>query len=79
VLLASGELQRLAASRVRHCDRAMILSDMAAGRIACTRTGGPLLHCGLLFADFNSIVTLCYVRSEIVTILKESHLPLLVF
>jgi Transposase DDE domain len=43
VLLASGELQRLAASLVRHCDRAIILSDMEAGRIACTRIGGPLL------------------------------------
>jgi hypothetical protein len=39
VLLASGELQRLAASLVRHCDRAIILSDMAAGRIVCTRIG----------------------------------------
>jgi hypothetical protein len=39
VLLASGELERLAASLVRHCDRAIILSDMAAGRIVCTRIG----------------------------------------
>jgi hypothetical protein len=36
VLMASGELDRLAASLVRH-------SDMAAGRIACTHIGGPLL------------------------------------
>lgn len=43
VLLASGELERLAASLARHCDRAVILSDMAAGHIACTRIGGPLL------------------------------------
>jgi hypothetical protein len=43
VLMASGELDRLAASLVRHCDRAIILSDMEAGRIACTRIGGPLL------------------------------------
>src|SRR5215472_8547665 len=43
VLLASGELDRLAASLVRHCDRAVMLSDMAAGRIACMRIGGPLL------------------------------------
>jgi hypothetical protein len=43
VLLASGELDRLVASLVRHCDRAVILSDMEAGRIACTRIGGPLL------------------------------------
>src|SRR5262252_5703270 len=43
VLLASGELDRLAASLVRHCDRAVILSDMEAGRIACMRIGGPLL------------------------------------
>jgi len=43
VLLASGELDRLAASLVRHCDRAVILSDMEAGRVACTRIGGPLL------------------------------------
>ena len=43
VLLASGELDRLAAALVRHCDRAVILSDMEAGRVACTRIGGPLL------------------------------------
>jgi hypothetical protein len=43
VLLASGELDRLATSLVRHCDRAVIVSDMEAGRIACTRIGGPLL------------------------------------
>jgi hypothetical protein len=28
---------------VRHCDHAIILSDMEAGRIACARIGGPLL------------------------------------
>ena len=39
VLIATGELDRLAASLVRHCDRAVML----AGRIACTRIGGPLL------------------------------------
>jgi Transposase DDE domain len=43
VLIATGELDRLAASLARHCDRAVILSDMEAGRIACTRIGGPLL------------------------------------
>ena len=42
-LLASGELDRLAASLARHCDRVVILSDMQAGRIVCTRIGGPLL------------------------------------
>jgi hypothetical protein len=40
---STGELDRLVASLVLHCDRAIILSDMAAGRIACTRIGGPLL------------------------------------
>ncbi len=43
VLLASGELDRLIASLVRHSERAMILSDMESGRLACTRIGGPLL------------------------------------
>ena len=43
VLMANGELERLAASLARHCDRAVILSDIEAGRIACTRIGGPLL------------------------------------
>ena len=28
---------------MRQCDRAVILSDIEAGRIACTRIGGPLL------------------------------------
>jgi Transposase DDE domain len=42
-LEASGELDRLVAALARHSDRMMILSDVAAGRIACTRMGGPLL------------------------------------
>ena len=42
-LLESGELDRLIASLARHSERAMILSDMEAGQIACTRIGGPLL------------------------------------
>ncbi len=42
-LLASGELDRLIASLARHSERSMIVSDMEAGRIACTRIGGPLL------------------------------------
>ena len=36
-LLASGELDRLIASLARHSERAMILSDMEAGRISCMR------------------------------------------
>ena len=43
VLLASGELDRLIASLARHSERAMILSEMEAGRLSCTRIGGPLL------------------------------------
>src|SRR5512144_2187305 len=43
VLLASGELDRLVASLARHSERAMILSEMDAGRLSCTRIGGPLL------------------------------------
>ena len=39
-LMASGELDRLAASLVRHCDRAVIVSDIEAGRIACTALAG---------------------------------------
>src|SRR5215210_9438149 len=43
-LLASGELDRLTASFARYSDQAILLSDMAAGRIACRRIGGgPLL------------------------------------
>ena len=42
-LLASGELDRLIASLARHSERAMILSEMEAGRLSCTRIGGPLL------------------------------------
>ena len=43
VLHASGELDRLIASLTRHSERAMVLSDMEAGRLACIRIGGPLL------------------------------------
>lgn len=42
-LHASGELDRLIASLARHSERAMVLSDMEAGRLACIRIGGPLL------------------------------------
>jgi len=40
VLLASGELDRLAASLVRHCDRAVMLSDMEAGRMRARALAG---------------------------------------
>src|SRR5512144_178624 len=43
VLLASGELDRLVASLARHSERVMILTEMEAGRLSCTRIGGPLL------------------------------------
>ena len=46
-LVASGELDRLIASIARHSERAMILSEMEAGRLACTRIGGPLLFARL--------------------------------
>lgn len=42
-LVASGELDRLAASIARHSERSVILSDIDAGRIASRRIGGPLL------------------------------------
>lgn len=42
-LVASGELDRLAASIARHSERSLILSDIDAGRIASRRIGGPLL------------------------------------
>jgi hypothetical protein len=42
-LVASGELDRLASSIVRHSERSVILSDVDAGRIASHRIGGPLL------------------------------------
>jgi len=42
-LLASGELDRLTASFARYSEHSILLSDMAAGRIACRRIGGPLL------------------------------------
>ena len=43
VLHASGEFDRLIASLARHSERAMVLSDIEAGRLACIRIGGPLL------------------------------------
>lgn len=42
-LIASGALDRLLASIGRHTERSVILSDMAAGTLACTRIRGPLL------------------------------------
>lgn len=43
VLIESGQLERLLRSVGRHCERALILSEMEAGTLACTRIGGPLL------------------------------------
>ena len=42
-LQANGQLDRLLDSLGRHSERAMILSDIAAGTVACQRIGGPLL------------------------------------
>jgi hypothetical protein len=42
-LLASGDLTRFAEAFARHSDRALLLSDLDAGRLACTRIGAPLL------------------------------------
>ncbi len=43
ILQASGELDRLIASLARHSERSLVLDDMEAGALACTRIGGPLL------------------------------------
>jgi hypothetical protein len=45
-VLASGGLERLAASVARYAERAVVLSELAAGnpdRLACRRIGAPLL------------------------------------
>ncbi len=46
-LVASGELDRLAASIARHAERCVILSDIDAGKIQALRIGGPLLFARL--------------------------------
>jgi hypothetical protein len=46
VVVASGELDRLAASVARYAQRAIVLSQLAAGNpdgLACKRIGAPLL------------------------------------
>jgi hypothetical protein len=46
VVVASGELERLAASVARYAERAIVLSQLAAGNpdgLACKRIGAPLL------------------------------------
>ena len=43
LLIAGGELERLLESLGRHSEHSLILSEMAAGSIACRRIGGPLL------------------------------------
>jgi transposase len=43
LLTAGGELERLLESLGRHSEHSLILSEMAAGSIACRRIGGPLL------------------------------------
>jgi hypothetical protein len=46
VVVAAGELERLAASVARYAERANVLSQLAAGnpdRLACKRIGAPLL------------------------------------
>ncbi len=46
VVVASGELERLASSVARYAERAVVLSQLAAGnpdQLACKRIGAPLL------------------------------------
>jgi transposase len=43
LLAAGGGLDRLLESIARHSEHSLILSEMAAGSIACRRIGGPLL------------------------------------
>ncbi len=46
VVVASGELERLAASVARYAERAIVLSRLATGNpdgLACKRIGAPLL------------------------------------
>ena len=43
ILVASSALERLLQSIGRHCERSLILSEIAAGTIACRRIGAPLL------------------------------------
>jgi hypothetical protein len=46
IVVASGELERLAASVARYAERAIVLSQLAAGNsdgLACKRIGAPLL------------------------------------
>jgi len=45
-VLADGSLERLASSVARYAERAVVLSELAAGhpdRLGCQRIGGPLL------------------------------------
>ena len=42
-LEASGQLERLLESVGRHCERAVVLSQIASGEISALRIGGPLL------------------------------------
>ena len=52
-VIASGELERLAASVVRFAERAIVLSQLQAGDLdglSCKRIGGPLLF-GRLWQD----------------------------
>ena len=61
-VLAAGSLERLASSVARYAERAVVLSELAAGRpdqLACQRIGGPLLFgrlweqtgCGAVIKD----------------------------
>jgi transposase len=49
-LLESGALDRIIASLARYSERSLILSEMAAGHVACRRIGGPLLF-GRLWSE----------------------------
>lgn len=42
-LEASGQLERLLESIGRHCERTVVLSQIAAGEVSAQRIGGPLL------------------------------------
>jgi hypothetical protein len=43
VLQENGTLERLAEALARHSERAVVLSEMAEGHLACRRIGAPML------------------------------------
>ena len=87
IVVASGELERLASSVARYAERAMVLSQIESGNpegLACKRFGAPLLF-GRLWEEIQDLprhlgqhsggMVMCHGRLDDVVPLENASMP----